>query len=77
VRTFREIAYEIEKTWPKVWFGAKPYLSALRCLDTTDPQAAYGYDTAKEMALYFLANAATWKGEDARRIKAELKEMLK
>lgn len=27
--------------------------------------------------IYFLANASYWKGEDARRIKAELKSMIK
>jgi len=26
---------------------------------------------------YFLSNATTWRGETARRIKAELKQMLK
>jgi hypothetical protein len=26
--------------------------------------------------LYFLANAGTWRGPDAKRIKAELKEMV-
>ena len=25
---------------------------------------------------YFLSNATTWRGEDARRIKAELKALL-
>jgi hypothetical protein len=27
------------------------------------------------MVLYFLANATTWRGEDAKRIKAELKKL--
>jgi len=26
---------------------------------------------------YFLSNATTWRGDTARRIKAELKEMLR
>jgi hypothetical protein len=36
----------------------------------------YYYDDAQSVVLYFLANAGTWKGEAARRIKAELKTML-
>jgi hypothetical protein len=35
----------------------------------------YGQDSGKSMVLYFLANATTWRGEDAKRIKAELKKL--
>ena len=34
-------------------------------------------DDARTVVLYFLSNSATWRGPDAKRIKAELKEMLK
>jgi hypothetical protein len=34
-------------------------------------------DTAQSVVLYFLSNAATWRGPEAKRIKAELKSMLK
>lgn len=69
------IAAEIRKTWPKVYFGAVPYLDAMFWLgDITD---TYGYDSADSIVRYFLSNASTWRGEDARRIKAELKGMLK
>jgi hypothetical protein len=37
----------------------------------------YYLDSAREVVLYFLANANTWRGETARRIKAELKDMVK
>ena len=37
----------------------------------------YYLDSAESVVRYFLANAGTWRGEVARRIKAELKEMLK
>ena len=37
----------------------------------------YGYDSAESIVLYFLSNAKTWKGEHARRIKLELKSLLK
>lgn len=68
------IAQEIRKTWPKVYFGAEPYLAAMECVDRITDY--YGCDQAKdEIIPYFLANAGTWRGPDARRIKAELKAM--
>jgi hypothetical protein len=35
----------------------------------------YYFDSAHSIVLYFLSNAQGWRGEDARRIKAELKQM--
>lgn len=75
MRTLQQIAREIRRDWKKVYFGAVPYLEALECMDS--PQANFGADSGKEMVLYFLSNATTWKGEVARRVKAELKGMLK
>lgn len=72
-RTISTIAAEIYKTWPKVYFGAKPYLEAMTSLETINDK--YFEDSAKSIILYFLSNATTWKGEDARRIKAELKQI--
>jgi hypothetical protein len=37
----------------------------------------YGYDTAHTIVIYFLSNATTWRGETARRVKAELKALGK
>jgi hypothetical protein len=37
----------------------------------------YGLDYAEDIVLRFLSNAQTWRGEHARRIKAELKALLK
>ena len=75
-RPLYEIANEIRKDWgAKVYFGAVPYLQAMSSLDkVTD---SYGMDSAKSIVLYFLANAGTWRGETARRIKAELKAIVK
>jgi hypothetical protein len=68
------IAAEIRRTWKNVYFGAVPYLAALGDLDKiTDTYIA---EDARSMVLYFLANANSWRGADARRIKAELKAML-
>ena len=79
-RKIYEIAREIKQVWvkkdgtPNVWFGAVPYLDAMLELGTMDEQ--YGLDTAVSVVLYFLANAAQFKGADARRIKVELRSML-
>jgi hypothetical protein len=36
----------------------------------------YYNDSASSCVRYFLANAGTWRGETARRVKAELKAMV-
>jgi hypothetical protein len=74
-RPLYDIAAEIARAWPKPYFGAVPYINAMRGLDSIEGQ--YGYDSARSIVTYFLANAQTWRGDDARRIKAELKSMLK
>lgn len=68
------IADEISILWKKPYFGAVPYLEAMKSLSSA--RDAYGFDSGKEIVLYFLANASGWRGEDARRIKAELKSLL-
>jgi hypothetical protein len=73
-RPLSTIAREIRSTWPKVYFGAVPYLQAMAQLDTVNDK--YGLDDARSIVNYFLANAGTWRGDDARRIKAELKAMV-
>jgi hypothetical protein len=74
VRSLWTIALDIRKTWPKPYFGAVPYLDAMSSLfDISD---SYGMDSADSIVRYFLVNAKTWRGDDARRIKAELKGML-
>lgn len=75
-RTFQQIARDIKSTWMNVYFGAVPYLEALLTLDTTDSEALYGIETAGDITRYFLANAQTFRGADAKRLKAELKSML-
>lgn len=69
------IAAEIRKDWKNVYFGAVPYLDAMEAL--TSIKDAYYYDSGESVVLYFLSNATTWRGEVARRIKAELKAMAK
>ncbi len=80
-RPLYEIAREIKQNWNRatsgtdLYFGAKPYLSAMSSLDKiTDP---YGMDSGRSIVAYFLSNASTWRGETAKRIKKELNAMLK
>jgi len=74
-RPLRVIAAEIRQDWKKPNYAAVPYLSAMSELDkVTD---AYYADSAASIVRYFLANAGTWRGETARRVKAELNKMVK
>ncbi len=75
VRPLNVIAQEIVKDWSKVYFGAQPYLAAMLTLNSIEDK--YIFDSGKSIVLYFLSNASTWRGETAKRIKAELKAMLK
>lgn len=72
-RTLSAIAQDIRAHWAKPYFGAVPYIQALAGLDSI--RDSYGHDDGRSMVLYFLANAGTWRGPDAKRIKAELKHI--
>lgn len=74
-RTVRQIAQEIKRKWENPYFGAEPYIKAMHGLEKVTDR--YGQDDGKSIVLYFLSNAKTWRGEDARRIKAELKALVK
>lgn len=71
----QEIASLIRMDWGNVNYAAEPYLDAMSQLKSIDDR--YFYDTGKNMVLYFLANAQTWRGEVAREVKAELKARCK
>lgn len=84
-RTFSEIAQEVLNLW-KAKYGkdlpwslrcALPYLEAMLDCNTTDKNARYYVETVESVVLYFQANITNWRGDNAKRIKAELKEMLK
>lgn len=74
VRPLHVIAAEIKEDWSRPYFGAVPYLVAMHALNTM--RDSFFLDPADNIVRYFLANASTWRGETARRIKAELKGML-
>ena len=74
-RPLYTIANEIKKDWLKVSNAAKPYLEAMEGLNHVSDN--YYMDSGSSVVSRFLCNANTWRGENARRIKAELKAMLK
>lgn len=74
-RALYEIASEIKALWKKPYFGAVPYIQAMLELNSVNDK--YMFEDGRSIVQYFLANAATFRGEDAKRIKAELKQHLK
>jgi len=75
MRPIKEIAQEIYQDWKNVNYAAKPYLEAM--LELNSINDSYYLDSGKSVVLYFLSNAGSWRGETARRIKKELKEICK
>ena len=77
IRPLYAIARDIRNDWGKtpggINYAAKPYLDAMAQLTAIDD--SYGCDDAKSVVLYFLSNAGTWRGEVAKRVKAELKKL--
>lgn len=87
-RPLDEIAREIQADWASCTPGtydpltgisvgqhpAHPYLITMfRLHGVTDLSTPYFEDKAAYVVSYFLSNATGWRGETARRIKAELK----
>lgn len=70
-RPISQIAREISQDWKKVNYGALPYLQAMYQLNSVNDR--YYEDSAKSIVLYFLSNANTYRGETAKKLKAELK----
>jgi len=74
-RPLYTIAREIRANWQPVHYTAKPYLEAMSALNSIGD--TYIFESARSVVAYFLANAASWRGDKARAIKTELKTMLK
>ncbi|WP_454045037.1 hypothetical protein [Chryseobacterium sp. Marseille-Q8038] len=69
-----QIALMVTKDWKNIYFGAVPYLDAMRSLNSVNDN--YYEDSASSIINYFLANATTWRGEVARAVKAKLKKLV-
>jgi hypothetical protein len=74
-RLLSVIAAEIRADWVKIDSAAAPYVKAMGQLSTLKDD--YGNDSAIETVTRFLSVANSWRGETARRVKAELGAMLK
>jgi len=74
-RSIKTIAQDIQNDWKNLSPYAKPYLDAMLTLENITDH--YYMDDAKSIVLYFLANAQGWRGETARKIKQELKDLCK
>jgi hypothetical protein len=74
-RSISAIARDIKRVWVKPYFGAKPYLDAMTQLNTINDK--YIFDSGESVVMYFLANASTFRGNDAKVLKQELKNILK
>ena len=66
------IAQEILHEWPTINPNAEPALFFM-----LHPNYITGGDTIDHVVGSFLANATTWRGESARRIKAQLNALLR
>lgn len=73
-RPLSTIARDIRRAWPKVNFAAAPYLDAMGALNSINDK--YLYDDGRGIVRYFLANAAAFRGDNAKALKSELKALL-
>ena len=74
-RPLNEIAAEIRGHWKNIDRAAAQYLEAMETIRSLDDE--YRYESAVEIVSRFLSLAHAWRGETARRIKAELTFMLR
>jgi hypothetical protein len=68
------IAREIEREWQRPSAYALPYIRAMRSLNDVDDY--FVNDPASDIVARFLCNAGSWRGDVARRVKAELKSLI-
>ena len=84
-RQIQDIAWEINRIWyrdygargpqPNFIGDAKPYLQAMFYLVSVNDN--YQLESGRGIVQRFLCNVGGWRGDDARRIKHELRELLK
>jgi hypothetical protein len=80
MRPLNKIAAEIVTLWkdkppsPKVVWFSLPYVRAM--LDLTSCRDMYGMEYGDMIVAYALNNMSHWRGDDAKRIKSELKQHL-
>lgn len=77
MRPLHEIAREIEwECSDKAWYVyAEAYVTPMKSL--TSMSDNFYADSADSIVRYALSNLTSWRGDSARRVKAELNGMLK
>lgn len=77
MRSLNEIAREIHSECnTKAWYVyAEAYVVPMMSLNSMSDR--YYEDSAQSIVSYALANLTSWRGDTARRVKAELNGMLK
>lgn len=73
-RPIDEIVRDIHTHWERPYFAAVPYLNAMSRLKTKE--CRYGQESGGSIIVYFLSNASTFRGEYARQLKQELKDII-
>lgn len=73
-RPLWEIAQEIADDWQPLGYAAAPYVQAMGRLNSIHDR--YGFDDAGSIVRYFLCNCGSWRGDVARRVKAELRALV-
>lgn len=63
--------YSGKQKRPAFLAHARPYINAM--LHLHDWNMFYGADSARSIGLYALSNLSPWRGDVAKRLKAELK----
>lgn len=68
----------ISKAKRRYWRHAFPYLApyADAMLSLNSVNDNYGWDSGREIVCRFISNSSTWRGETAKRIKAELRQIV-
>ena len=74
IMDMESIAKSKGKYWRHAFPYAAPYADAMMSLTTLDDK--YGWDSGRDIVARFISNAASWKGETAKAIKAELRKRL-
>lgn len=70
---FRDIKRNQSPT-PGYVTHCRPYIDAMLTMKSF--RDFYGIDIGSDVGLRFLSNAQAWRGDTARRLKAEIKQLL-
>jgi len=73
-RPIYTIAEDILINWDNISPEARSYVNAMLHLHHVNDK--YIVESGRDIVTYFLANAGSWRGATARKIKRELKTLL-